>query len=155
MTPLNQCDNIRQGTLTHISTLFDEMDPETVFTFLTGPDAPDILTFMTNQMPVNCGLKHFGCARSEAIMKELDQLIYHKVMEGHDSRKLTTAQKHAALHYLVFLEQKCCGQIKGYSCADGHKPCVYKKRMTLNPPQSAQNHCSLPVLLMPWRGIMW
>ena len=70
------------------------MNPEAVFTFLTGSDAPEILTFMTTQMPVKHGLEHFGSAGSDAIMKDLKQLIYCKVMEGHDSRKLTTPLPH-------------------------------------------------------------
>ena len=61
-------------------------------------------------------------------MKELDQLVYHKVMEGHDAKQLTTVQKQAALHYLMFLKQKQCGWVKGHGCPGGQKQRVYKTK---------------------------
>ena len=38
-------------------------------------------------------LKNFGSAGTDAIMKELEQLIYWKVMQGCDAKKLTTAKR--------------------------------------------------------------
>ena len=91
-------------------------------------DATDMLTFITDQTTAKQGLKHFGSAGSEAIMNELEQLIYRKVMEGHHARQLSTTAKKAALHYLMFLKQKHCGQIKGQGCAAGQKQCIYKSK---------------------------
>ena len=51
--------------------------------------------------------------KGKAIMVELEQLLYRKVMEGHDAKTLTKQQKKAALKYLMFLKEKCCGKIKG------------------------------------------
>ena len=65
--------------------LFGEMDPTTVFTFMMGSDATDRLTFITDQMTAQHGLKHFRSAGTEAIMKELEQLKYRKVMAGCDT----------------------------------------------------------------------
>ena len=67
--------------------LFGEMDPTAVFTFMMGTDATDMVMQMTTKQ----GLKHFWSARTEVIMKELEQLIYRKVMEGHDAKQLSTA----------------------------------------------------------------
>ena len=61
-------------------------------------------------------------------MKELKQILYRKVMEGRKSGELTTAQKKAALKYLMFLKQKRCGKIKGRGCADGRKQRLYKNK---------------------------
>ena len=76
---------------------FGEMDPTAVITFMMGNDATDMLTFTTDQMTAKQG------------MKELEQLVYRKVMDGYDAKQLCTAQKKATLHYLMFLKQKCCG----------------------------------------------
>ena len=62
--------------------MFDGMDPEVLFAFLTGEDSATMLTFLTAQMSAKQGLKQFGEARPDAIMSELEQMIYHKVMEG-------------------------------------------------------------------------
>ena len=41
---------------------------------------------LTEQMNAKKGLKHFGAAGAEAIMKELDQLIHRKVIKGRKAR---------------------------------------------------------------------
>ena len=82
------------------------MDPETVFTFLTGPDSDKMLYFMTAQISARYGLKHFRHARVDAIMTELKQLVYHKVMEGQRASQLTREQKQAALKHICFSNQK-------------------------------------------------
>ena len=84
-------------------------------------DANDILCFLTEQMLAKHGLKLFGTARYDMTIKELEQLVYRKVMEGCKANDLTTAQKKAALHYLMFLRQKQCVQIAGHGCANRWK----------------------------------
>ena len=106
---------------------------------------------MTNQMPVKSGLKHLGSAGSDLFMKELKQLIYHKVMEG-VTQETHHCTKHAAVHYLMFLKRKYCGWIKGHCCADGHKQHVYKKKDDTQSPQSTQNCCSLPAPINTMEG---
>ena len=71
------------------------------------------LLFLTEQMSAKHGLKEFGQAGVDAIQKELEQLLYHKVMHGVRFSDLTHKQKCAALHYLMFLKQKCCRKVKG------------------------------------------
>ena len=77
----------------YINSMFEDMEPETVFTMLMEHDSSEMLSFLTKQMSAKRGLKHFGTAGAEAIMKELRQILYRKVMEGRKSGELTTAQK--------------------------------------------------------------
>ena len=110
------------------------MDHPLAFTMLMEHDSDEILTFLTEQMTAKRGLKQFGTASADAIMNELKQIVYRKVMEGRKSGELTTAQKKAALKYLMFLKQKWCGKIKGRGCADGRKQRLYKtKEETTSP----------------------
>ncbi|KAG7353371.1 hypothetical protein IV203_034640 [Nitzschia inconspicua] len=97
------------------------MEPEVIFTLLAGKDMQSQLTLLTMQMSAKAGLKQFGQAGADAIMKELEQLLYRKVMQGKRANTLTREQKKAALHYLMFLKQKRCGKIKARGCADGRK----------------------------------
>ena len=112
----------------YLHTLFGSMDPETVFTLLTRRESDHILSFLTEQMSAKKGLRQFGNAGAQAIMSELEQLVYRKVMDGRSANDLTTGQKKAALKYLMFLKQKRCGKIKGHGCADGRKQRMYKSK---------------------------
>ena len=112
----------------YLNMMFDDMEHQTVFTMLMEDDSHEMLSFSTEQMSAKRGLKHFGTAGADAIMKELKQIVYRKVMEGRNSRELTTAQKKAALKYLMFLKQKRCGKIKGRGCTDGRKQRLYKNK---------------------------
>ena len=58
------------------------MDPESLFTFMVEEDTDDMLPFITEQMSAKHGIKEFGTVGKEALMKELEQLVYHKVMES-------------------------------------------------------------------------
>jgi hypothetical protein len=60
------------------------------------------------------GLKEFGEAGVEAVLKELKQLHVRNVIEP---KNPTHAEKKAALQYLMFLKQKRTGEIKGRGCA--------------------------------------
>ena len=118
----------RDPAFEYLHTLFGSMDPETVFTLLTGRESDHILSFLTEQMSAKKGLRQFGNAGARAIMSELEQLVYRKVMDGRSANDLTTSQKKAALKYLMFLKQKRCGKIKGRGCADGRKQRMYKSK---------------------------
>ena len=111
---------VKDPAFEYINLMFKEMEPQIVFTMLMEQDSTKMLSFITKQMSVKRGLKQFGTAGTD-IMKELRQLVYRKVVEGRKSGDLTTAQKKAALKYLMFLKQKQCGKIKGRGCADGRK----------------------------------
>ena len=77
----------------YMTLLFGDKDPEAVFTFMMGDDADDVLCFLMEQMSAKHGLKLLGTAREDAIIKELEQLVYRKVMEGQNANDLTTEQK--------------------------------------------------------------
>ena len=51
------------------------MEPQTVFTMLMEHDSSKMLSFLTEQMSAKRGLKQFGTAGAEAIMKELKQIV--------------------------------------------------------------------------------
>ena len=87
------------------------------YQYLTLTDSA--LLFLTEQMSAKCGSKKFGQAGVDAIQKELEQLLYRKVMHGVRSSDLTHKQKRAALQYLMSLKQKRCGKVKGRGCANG------------------------------------
>ena len=70
-----------------------DLEPEAAFTLLMENDAEQVFNFLTEQMSAKRGLQQFGEAGAEAIKKELEQLVYRKVMQGHSAGQLTTAQK--------------------------------------------------------------
>eukprot|EP00980_Cylindrotheca_fusiformis_P010188 scaffold2267_cov92-Cylindrotheca_fusiformis.AAC.7 len=86
-------------TTTNISTWLHSWRPY-------SPKTSCSLWLVTAQMTATKGLKVFGEAGADAIKKELEQLIYHRVMHGVDPHKLTIAQKKAALQYLMFLKKE-------------------------------------------------
>ena len=79
-------------------------------------------------------MKVFGDAGAEAIKKELEQLVYRKVMHGKNPSTLTREEKRSALKYLMFLKQKRCGRVKGRGCADGRKQRIYKTKEETSSP---------------------
>ena len=87
-----------------------------------------MFAFVTEQMSATQGLQIFGEAGAKAVMKELEQLVYPKVMEGRKSHDLTREQKRAALRYLMFLKEERCRQIKGQGCADRRKQGLHKSK---------------------------
>jgi Reverse transcriptase (RNA-dependent DNA polymerase) len=101
---------------------------------MSGDDAQEMLSFLTAQMTAKAGLKYFGQDGTDAIMKELEQLLYRKVMEGCHAGDLTKERKKAALKYLMFLKQKRCGKVKGRGCADGRKQRLYKTKEETSSP---------------------
>ena len=92
------------------------------------------LLFLTEQMSAKCGFKELGQAGVDAIQKELEQLLYCKVMHGVRSSDLMHKQKCAVLQYQMFLKQNCCWKGKGHGCADGWKQRVYKTKEDTSSP---------------------
>ena len=117
-----------------VDTVFDDMEPEEAFSLMTDGDGNDMLTFVTEQMSAKRGLRLFGEDGAKAVMKELEQLVYRKVMKGRKAHELTRNHKRAALKYLMFLKEKRCGRIKGRGCADGRKQRLYKSKEETSSP---------------------
>ena len=80
------------------------------------------------QHSVTKGLKLFGDAGTDAVVKELKQLHERKVIEPVDCKAMTREDKQQALQYLMFLKEKRCGKIKGRGCADGRKQRLYMSK---------------------------
>lgn len=111
-----------------------ESSPEEAFNYLMSKDYEDTYCFLTEQMTAKKGLKRFKEAGARAIMNELEQIVYRRVMKGKHAHELTREDKKAALRYLMFLKQKRCGKIKARGCADGRKQRLYKtKEETTSP----------------------
>ena len=118
----------RDPSFQYMITAIQDLEPDAAFALLMGNDSEQVFNFLTEQMSAKKGLKKFGEAGADAIKKELEQLVYRKVMQGRSAGQLTTAQKKAALRYLMFLKQKRCGRIKGRGCADGRKQRLWKSK---------------------------
>jgi len=73
------------------------------------------------QHSIKRGLKEFGDAGVDAVLKELLQLHERKVLEPRGETEMSDEEKKAALQYLMFLKKKRNGTIKGRGCADGRK----------------------------------
>ena len=84
--------------------------------------------FLTAQMTMKKGLKHFRKEGLDAILAEMSQLHYRKTIRPVDGRYLTREEKRNALRYLMFLKQKRCGRIKARGCADGRIQRLWKSK---------------------------
>ena len=71
----------------------------------------------TEQFSLKKGLKVFGEAGADVVMKELKQLHDMNVVEPVDAGSLSHEQKQNAPEYLMFLKLKHCRQIKGWGWA--------------------------------------
>jgi hypothetical protein len=102
-------------------------------------DKPFGLLFMTEQMSLKRGLKHFGTKGADAVIAELRQLHYRQAIEPKMPATLTAEERKRALRYLMYLKQKRCGRIKARGCADGRKQRLYKtKHETSSPTVSSE-----------------
>ena len=85
----------RDPSFQYFIATIQDLEPEAAFTLLMGNDAEQVFNFLTTQMSAKKGLKQFEEAGAKAIKKELEQLVYRKVMQGHSAGQLTTAQKNS------------------------------------------------------------
>ena len=79
-------------------------------------------------------LRQFGQKGADALMKDLQQLIYRKVMHPRDANTLSQNEKKSALKYLMFLKEKRCSKVKGCRCTNGRKQCLYKSKEEMSSP---------------------
>ena len=114
--------------------IFGDMSPAILLTLLAEDPNDEDINMLTAQMSAKAGLKQFGEAGAEAITKELEQLVYRKVLEAKQANTLTRDQKNTALRYLMFLKMKRSGKIKGRGCADGRKQRIYKTKEETSSP---------------------
>jgi hypothetical protein len=102
--PRNHHFNLRDQKLQSYKHLYNS-DHDVLMTF----DEPMGHLFMTEQMSLKKGLKHFGKDGADAVIKELRQLDYRDVIKPVLARSLTREQKRESLNYLMYLKQKRCG----------------------------------------------
>ena len=116
------------NAFSYLLAVVERMDPDEVFSTMMQPSIDGMMSMLTEQMSAKKGLKHFGQRGADAIKKELEQLVYRKVMHGKKPSELTREQRRAALRYLMFLKEKRSGKVKGRGCADGRKQRIYKTK---------------------------
>ena len=73
------------------------------------------------QYCLKAGLRIFADRGSAALMKELRQFHMLKCFTPQDQKALSREDKHKALASLMFLTEKCSGEIKAHGCANGSK----------------------------------
>ena len=61
----------------------------------------------------------------DAVTSELQQLHTMKTCVPLIPKEMKSAQKYKILAYLMFLNKKRCGRIKGHGCANGKKHHAY------------------------------
>jgi hypothetical protein len=93
-------------------------------------------TAMT-QHSLKKGIKLFGDAGVDAVLKELQQLHDRGVVEPKGAGDLSCEEKKAALQYLMFIKKKRNGTIKGRGCADGRKQRAYTNKEDASSPTVA------------------
>ena len=76
-------------------------------------------SLVTPQYGVKKGLRIFGKAGTEAVLKELKQLNDLNVVTPVHPKRMSQQEIKRALPYLMFLKRKRCGKVKGRGCADG------------------------------------
>jgi hypothetical protein len=93
-------------------------------------------TVMT-QHSMKAGLKLFGDAGTDAVLKELRQLHEREALEPTHPESMTGEERREALAYLMFLKQKRNGTVKGRGCADGRRQRVYTSKEETSSPTVA------------------
>ena len=98
----------------------------------------DVLeSFVMTQHNVRKGLKIFGDAGVEAVLKELTQLHDRRVLKPKEASKLSNEERKDSLQYLMFLKEKRDGSIKGRGCADGRKQRLHTTKEEASSPTVA------------------
>ena len=103
-------------------------------------------TVMT-QHNMKKGIKLFGDAGINAVLKELQQLHLHdrKVLEPVNAKEMTNEEQQGALQYLMFLKQKRNGVMKRQGCANGRKQRAYTNKEKASSPTVAIKQYCYPV----------
>ena len=100
-------------------------------------------SLVTPQYGVKKGLKLFGKAGTEAVLKELKQLDVLDVLDPQHPGQMTREEIKRALPYLMFLKRKRCGKIKGRGCADGRS-----QREFIHRDEASSPTASLPAIML-------
>ena len=83
---------------------------------------------VTPQYGVKKGIKLFGEAGVNAVLKELQQIHDRKVLSALDPKIMTKEMIQQALPYLVVFKRKRDTSVKGRGCADGRRQREYIRK---------------------------
>ena len=104
-----------------VNTMIGHYPPSQLNNMLMNGELEDFYCLLTEQMSAKAGLKCFREGGAQAIMTEIEQLLYRKVIHGKYAHTLTHEQKKSAIKYLMFLKEKHSGALKARGCADGRQ----------------------------------
>jgi len=107
----------RKGFVEYIAT---EMSHSTADEF--------VMEMLCTQYGMNQELNLFQDEGEETVVKELQQMHDLKVVEGMEPSTISPEMRKKALSYLMFLNRKKSGTVKGRGCADGRKQKEYVKK---------------------------
>ena len=85
----------------------------------------DFESTVLTQYHVSKGLRVFGDAGKEAVLKEMRQFDDMDTIEPVFPNDISKEDMEGVLEYLMFLKEKRCGKIKGRGCADGRPQRIY------------------------------
>ena len=93
-----------------------------------------IVAMCFTQMSAAKGIKMYGQAAVDALLKEFSQLNDLKCFKSICASTLSSAEKKAALRAINLIKEKRCGKIKGRSVADGRgQRHLYSREDTSSP----------------------
>jgi hypothetical protein len=94
----------------------------TIYYHKSQAELTGVNTSVMTQHGLMQGIKQFGQRGVDALMTELKQLSVRNVLiMPEDLQSLSKEDKRMALNYLMFLEEKRKGAIKGRGYADGRR----------------------------------
>jgi hypothetical protein len=83
---------------------------------------------------LKAGLKKIDGRGNDALMKELCQFHLLRCLSPKDPKTLSRQDHCSTLISLMFLMEKCSGEIKACGCADGSKQCEHIAKEEATPP---------------------
>jgi hypothetical protein len=92
---------------------------------------------VVTQYNLKQGIRKFGNPGKAALMTELQQLYDQDVMIPINKYDLTATERKGTLRYLMFLQEKRCGTIKGRGCADRRPQRDYMRKQETSSPTVA------------------
>jgi Reverse transcriptase (RNA-dependent DNA polymerase) len=104
-------------------------------------------SIVMTQHSVRKGLRIFGEAGVDAVLKELKQLYDREVVRPVGREDMTDEERDAALQYLMYLKQKRDGTVKGRGCADGRKQRAYTTKEEASSPTVATESVMLSCVI--------
>ena len=90
---LPKCQRKQKEWEDFVNTMIGHYPPSRLHNMLMNGELEDFYCFLTEQMSAKAGLKCFGEGGAQAIMTEMEQLLYRKVIRGKYENMLTHEQR--------------------------------------------------------------